>query len=56
VASPRIIFSPEAHRDLLGIWLYIRRENALAVADAFLARIHGALEIVASAPHIGRAI
>lgn len=54
MAEPRILRSPEAHQDLLDIWAYIARESAPAVADAILARIHGALEIVAYAPHIGR--
>jgi toxin ParE1/3/4 len=39
---------------LLDIWAYIARENAPSVADALLARIHGALEVLAFAPKIGR--
>ena len=39
---------------MLDIWAYIARENAPSVADAVLARIHGALEVLAFAPKIGR--
>ena len=54
MADPRLLFALEAREDLLDIWTYISRENATAIADAYLARIRGALEIVASAPLIGR--
>jgi len=54
MASPRILRTPEARQDLLGIWVYIAEESAPAIADAFLARLSGALEIIAYAPHIGR--
>ena len=50
----QILRTPEAHRDLLDIWAYIARENAPSVADTVLARIHGALEVLAFAPKIGR--
>jgi len=45
---PQILRTPEAHQDLLEIWTWIARENAPSVADAVLARIHGALEVLAS--------
>jgi len=51
---PQILRTPEAHRDLVDIWAYIARENAPSVADAVLSRIHGALEVLAFAPKIGR--
>jgi toxin ParE1/3/4 len=54
MATPRILRTAEARQDLLDIWVYIARESTAAIADAFLARIFGALEIVAFAPHIGR--
>ena len=50
----RIALAREAHHDLLDIWTYIARESAPSVADAFLARVYGALEVIAYAPHIGR--
>ncbi len=54
MAESRILLAAEARADLLDTWIYISRENAIVIADAFLARIHGALEILASAPLIGR--
>jgi plasmid stabilization system protein ParE len=51
---PQILRTPEAYQDLLDIWAYIARENAPSVADSVLARIHGALEVFAFAPKIGR--
>jgi toxin ParE1/3/4 len=54
MASPRIIRTPEARQDLLDVWTYIARESTPATADAFVARIYGALEMIALAPHIGR--
>jgi len=54
MASPRILRAPEARQDLLDIWAYIAGESAASIADAFLARIYGALEIIAYAPHVGR--
>ncbi len=50
----QILRTPEAYQDLLDIWAYIARENAPSVADSVLARIHGALEVLAFAPKIGR--
>ncbi len=52
--GPRILRTPEAHQDLLDIWAYIAVENAPAIADTVLARIHGALDVLAFAPGIGR--
>lgn len=51
---PRIIRTPEARQDLLDIWAYIAEQSAASIADTFLARIVGAMEIIAYAPHIGR--
>ncbi|WP_394762696.1 type II toxin-antitoxin system RelE/ParE family toxin [Phenylobacterium sp.] len=50
----RILRTPLARADLLNIWTYIAGESSPAIADTFLARIYGALEVVASAPYIGR--
>jgi toxin ParE1/3/4 len=54
VANPRILRAPEARQDLLDIWHYLARESSTSIADTFLARLYGALEIVAYAPYIGR--
>jgi plasmid stabilization system protein ParE len=54
MAVSRILRAPEARRDFLDIWSYIARESAPSVADAVLARLFGALEMVAFAPYIGR--
>ncbi len=54
MSSPRILRSPEARQDLLDIWSYIAEENAASVADAVLARLQGAMEVLAHAPLIGR--
>ncbi len=50
----RILRAPLARADLLAIWTYIANESSPAIADTFLARLHGALEVVASAPYSGR--
>lgn len=50
----RILRAPLARADLLDLWTHIASESSSAIADTFLARIYGALEIVASAPYIGR--
>lgn len=50
----RILRAPLARADLLDLWAYIAGERSPAVADMFLARIYGALEVLASAPYIGR--
>ena len=52
--TPRILRTPEARQDLLDIWAYIARQSAPSIADTFLARIVGAMEVIAYAPHIGR--
>jgi plasmid stabilization system protein ParE len=54
MAVPRILRTAEARQDFLDIWSYVARESTPAIADAFLARIVGALEMVAFAPYIGR--
>jgi toxin ParE1/3/4 len=51
---PRILRAPLARTDLLDIWAYIADERSAAIADGFLARIYGALEVLAQAPYIGR--
>ncbi|WP_337188376.1 type II toxin-antitoxin system RelE/ParE family toxin [Phenylobacterium sp.] len=51
---PRILRAPLARTDLLDLWAYIADESSPTIADTFLARIYGALEVVASAPYIGR--
>jgi toxin ParE1/3/4 len=50
----RILRAPAARADLLDIWSYIADESSATIADAFLARIYGALEVVSQAPYIGR--
>ncbi len=50
----RILRAPAARNDLLQIWAYIADESSAAIADNFLSRIYGALEVVASAPYVGR--
>ena len=50
----RILRAPLARNDLLDIWAYIADGGSAAIADGFLARIYGALEVVAQAPYIGR--
>jgi toxin ParE1/3/4 len=50
----RILRAPLARADLLDIWTDIASESSPAIADTFLARIYGALEVLASAPYIGR--
>ena len=50
----RILRAALARADLLDIWTHIAGESSPAIADTFLARIYGALEVVASAPYIGR--
>jgi toxin ParE1/3/4 len=54
VPPPRVLRTPHARQDLLDIWAYIARQNAPLVADAVLGRIHGAIEILARTPLIGR--
>lgn len=50
----RILRAALARADLLDIWTHIAGESSPAIAHTFLARIYGALEVVASAPYIGR--
>ena len=50
----RILRAREARRDLLDIWAYVADESTPAIADALLARLYGAMEMIAFAPHIGR--
>ena len=45
----RILRAPLARADLLEIWIYIAGGSSPSIADTFLARIYGALEVVASA-------
>lgn len=53
-AAPRIIRAPRARQDLIDIWKFVARDAAPPVADALLARIYGALDVIAYAPYIGR--
>ena len=50
----RIHRAPLARNDLLEIWAYIADQSSASIADGVLARIYGALEVVASAPYVGR--
>lgn len=50
----RILRAPLARNDLLDIWTYIADQSSASIADGMLARIYGALEVVASAPYVGR--
>jgi len=50
----RIVRATQARIDTFEIWDYIARENSPAIADGMLARISGALEVLAFAPVIGR--
>lgn len=50
----RILRAPLARADLLEIWAYLARERSPALADNVLARLYGALEVLASAPFVGR--
>ena len=50
----RIERTEAAFFDLSSIWQYITDNNSPVIADAMLARISGALEILASAPLIGK--
>ena len=50
----RILRAALARADLLDIWTHIAGESSPAIADTFLARIYGALEVMASAPYSGR--
>jgi toxin ParE1/3/4 len=49
-----IIRAPEAEQDLMEIWSYIADKGSPVIADAMLARIVAALDILAAAPLIGR--
>ena len=51
---PRILRASLARTDLLGIWAHIAAESSAPIADNVLARLYGALEVLASAPYIGR--
>jgi len=50
----RIVRAELARTDIFEIWDYIAAENSAIVADMVLARITGALEVLAFAPLIGR--
>jgi toxin ParE1/3/4 len=50
----RIVRAEQARIDTFEIWDYIATENSPAIADGVLARISGALEVLAFAPLIGR--
>lgn len=49
----KIVFSPQAHADMVEIFTYISSDNP-AAARALLARIRDKIGNLAKAPHIGR--
>ena len=49
----RILLTPQAHQDLLEIWIYVAQDS-LKAADQFLSIIDGKLNMLARAPRIGR--
>ncbi len=50
----RVVRAALVRVDIFEIWNYIATENSPAIADAMLARITGAIEVLAWAPLIGR--
>lgn len=54
MTTPRISWTDHSDQDVVDIWLYIAGENSPVVADAMLARIYSALDILATTPMIGR--
>lgn len=50
----RVLRAPLARNDLLDIWTYIAGNSSAAIADRFLARIYGALEVISQSPFVGR--
>ncbi len=51
---PRIVRTRAADSDLGRIWFSIAESNSPMIADAMLARVFGAMDVLASAPLIGR--
>lgn len=52
---PRVFRSAEAEEDLIGIWLYIARDNPGA-ADDMLHRMDEKFVLLAENPRLGRAL
>ena len=50
---PRVLRTPEARQDLLGIWVYVA-ENSVASADRLLEAINAQCETLAEFPQMGR--
>ncbi|MEJ1969224.1 MAG: type II toxin-antitoxin system RelE/ParE family toxin [Rhizomicrobium sp.] len=50
----RLVLSIPAQSDLDEIFTYISRERSPPVADAVIARLYGAMDVLAHAPRIGR--
>ncbi len=50
----RLVLSNPALADLDEIWLYIGRKSSEEIANAVLARLYGALDVLTLAPRIGR--
>jgi len=53
VVGYRVVFRPEALRDLAGIDRYISERAGDRIASAFLDRIEARLRRLADAPHVG---
>lgn len=50
--SLRVVISPSASEDLIGIWVYIA-QNSVEAADRFLDRIRRQIELTATQPGRG---
>jgi toxin ParE1/3/4 len=54
MARGTIILLPLAKRDMLEIWRYIAGTNSEFVADLVITRLNASIDILSSAPLIGR--
>lgn len=52
---PRILRTPESRRDYVEIWSYISVRD-LAAAERLVRRFDATLEVIASAPNMGRKV
>jgi toxin ParE1/3/4 len=50
----RVVWSPDAEGDLIGLWAYLEREASATTADAQITRLHEASQKLAELPHAGR--
>lgn len=50
----RLVLSRIARNDIDEIWQYIGRTRSEPIADAVLARLYGAMDVLTHVPHIGR--